>query len=115
MSSTQKSNNTLAVSYIVQELIDSYEKGATLNLTKLKLQASKKFQIQGIPRMSDILRALPIAYRAKLWPFLQTKPVRTASGVAVVAVMSKPHRYVSSYLLYCRQRSMSTRIFGCLY
>lgn len=25
-------------------------------------------------------------------PILRTKPVRTASGIAVVAVMSKPHR-----------------------
>ena len=56
--------------------------------------------------MADILQGLPIAYRAKLWPFLKTKPVRTASGVAVVAVMSKPHRcphiaYTGNVCVYC--------------
>ena len=56
--------------------------------------------------MADILQGLPIAYRAQLWPFLKTKPVRTASGVAVVAVMSKPHRcphiaYTGNVCVYC--------------
>ncbi|CAB9516708.1 Elongator complex protein 3 [Seminavis robusta] len=91
-SSQQKTNYALAISYIVKELIDSYESGATLNLTKCKGDASKKFQLQGIPKMADILQGLPVAYRAPLWPYLKTKPVRTASGVAIVAVMSKPHR-----------------------
>ena len=90
--SSTKSSYALATSYIVQELIASYQDGSTLNLTKLKGEASKKFKLQGIPRMCDILQGLPIQWRAKLWPYLKTKPVRTASGVAVVAVMSKPHR-----------------------
>lgn len=42
--------------------------------------------------MADILQSIPLKERGKLYPFLRTKPVRTASGVAVVAVMSKPHR-----------------------
>ena len=152
-SSKQKTNYALGVSYIVKELIESYESGATLNLTKLKGDAAKKFGLQGyvllfgssvcstskkfvnderkkkkrsqeilkisiapkhfsllftnrIPKMADILQGLPVAYRAKLWPFLKTKPVRTASGVAVVAVMSKPHRcphiaYTGNVCVYC--------------
>ena len=36
--------------------------------------------------------AVPEADRAALLPRLRAKPVRTASGIAVVAVMSKPHR-----------------------
>ena len=48
--------------------------------------------MQGIPRVSDIIAAIPEEYKHKLLPFLRQKPVRTASGVAVVAVMSKPHR-----------------------
>jgi len=101
-----KSSYALAISFIVQELIKAYNEGATLNLTQLKNRASKKYKISGIPRMSDILQGLPIQYRAQLWPFLQTKPVRTASGVAVVAVMSKPHRcphitYTGNVCVYC--------------
>ena len=107
MSSTSKNSSyALAVSYIVTELISAYEAGSTLNFTKLKGEASKKFKLQGIPRMADILQGLPIQYRAKLWPYLKTKPVRTASGVAVVAVMSKPHRcphiaYTGNVCVYC--------------
>lgn len=82
--STHKSNYALAVSHVVTELIKAYDAGDTLNFTKLKGTAARKYKLQGIPKLADILQALPIAYRAKLWPFLQTKPVRTASGVAVV-------------------------------
>ena len=101
-----KSGYALAISYIVQELIRSYDAGETLNLTRLKGEAAKKFKLQGIPKMSDILQGLPINYRSKLWPFLKTKPVRTASGVAVVTIMSKPHRcphiaYTGNVCVYC--------------
>jgi len=104
--SESKSNYALAVSSLVNDLIAAYEAGATLNFTQAKGQASRKYKLQGIPKMADILQALPIQYRAKLWPYLQTKPVRTASGVAVVAVMSKPHRcphiaYTGNVCVYC--------------
>jgi hypothetical protein len=36
--------------------------------------------------------AVPEEHKASLLPQLKAKPVRTASGIAVVAVMSKPHR-----------------------
>ena len=45
-----------------------------------------------MPKIVDILSALPESHKDLLAPFLKAKPVRTASGVAVVAVMSKPHR-----------------------
>eukprot|EP00347_Sterkiella_histriomuscorum_P015943 403355095 len=45
-----------------------------------------------MPKIVDILAGLPENYKDKLNPILKGKPVRTASGVAVVAVMSKPHR-----------------------
>lgn len=101
-----KSNYALAVSSLVNDLIAAYEAGATLNFTQAKGQTARKYKLQGIPKMADILQALPIQYRAKLWPYLQTKPVRTASGVAVVAVMSKPHRcphiaYTGNVCVYC--------------
>ena len=90
--SSDSSNYALAVSFIVQELLQAYKDGSTLNLTKLKGTAARKYKLQGIPKMADILQSIPLENKAKLYPFLRTKPVRTASGVAVVAVMSKPHR-----------------------
>ena len=83
-----KTKYALAVSLVVTDLIKAYDAGDTLNFTKLKGTAAKKYKLQGIPKLADILQALPIAYRAKLLPFLQTKPVRSASGVAVVGAFN---------------------------
>jgi elongator complex protein 3 len=79
-----KSKYALATSHVVTDLIKAYDAGDTLNFTKLKSTAAKKYKLQGTPKLADILQALPISYRNKLRPYLQTKPVRTASGVAVV-------------------------------
>ncbi|OEU21031.1 histone acetyltransferase ELP3 [Fragilariopsis cylindrus CCMP1102] len=101
-----KSKYALATAHVVTDLIKAYDAGDTLNFTKLKSTAAKKYKLQGTPKLADILQALPISYRNKLRPYLQTKPVRTASGVAVVAVMSKPHRcphiaYTGNVCVYC--------------
>lgn len=40
----------------------------------------------------DIIAALPDDHREQLKPYLKAKPVRSASGISVVAVMAKPHR-----------------------
>lgn len=50
------------------------------------------FRLAYIPKLVDIIAAIPTEYKPKLLPYVKAKPVRTASGVAVVAVMSKPHR-----------------------
>ena len=44
------------------------------------------------PRLVDIIAAVPPEHKKTLLPKLKAKPVRTASGIAVVAVMCKPHR-----------------------
>jgi histone acetyltransferase (RNA polymerase elongator complex component) len=62
MSSADSSNSSyaLAVSFIVSELIRAYESGSELNFTQLKGTASRKFRLKGIPKMADILQALPM-------------------------------------------------------
>ena len=45
-----------------------------------------------IPKLVDIIATIPTDYKSRLLPYVKAKPIRTASGVAVVAVMSKPHR-----------------------
>lgn len=49
-------------------------------------------QVSRAPKLVEIIAAVPEEFRARLLPRLRAKPVRTASGIAVVAVMSKPHR-----------------------
>ena len=53
---------------------------------------ARKHQISSIPKLVDLVSAIPENYKEKLLPILKTKPVWTASGITVVAVMCKPHR-----------------------
>ncbi len=77
---------------IVAQLIHAHETGAQVDLRKLKTNASRKHGLGEFPKQVDILAAVPASHREALAPILKAKPVRTASGIAVVAVMSKPHR-----------------------
>jgi elongator complex protein 3 len=61
-------------------------------LTKLKTKVAAQNKLAKMPKIVDILAALPESHKEKLTPFLKGKPIRTASGIAVVAVMAKPHR-----------------------
>jgi elongator complex protein 3 len=63
-----------------------------INLNGLKSRIARKFKLHTQPRLTDIIAAIPEEHKAALLPKLKAKPVRTASGIAVVAVMSKPHR-----------------------
>lgn len=74
------------------QLIAAYEAKEALNIDKARKVACKRHGYSGMPRLTDILAALPDSHRRQLAPLLKAKPVRSASGIAVVAVMSKPHR-----------------------
>lgn len=80
------------ISDIVGSLIKAYESQVAVNLSKIKQEFAKKYKLSYIPKLVDIIAAVPEDYKAKILPYIKAKPVRTASGVAVVAVMSKPHR-----------------------
>jgi len=92
MSNDSKELTIRATAEIVNKIILSYNKNEVVNLTKLKNEVSKKFKLKNMPKLIDIIASLPETYRDKLTPYLKAKPVRTASGIAVVAVMCKPHR-----------------------
>ena len=81
-----------AIADIVQALMAAYKSHGRVNVSKLKNTVSQKYGLQGTPKLMELIAAVPEDFRDKLAPFLRAKPVRTASGIAVVAVMSKPHR-----------------------
>ncbi|KAJ2759817.1 Elongator subunit, partial [Coemansia nantahalensis] len=64
----------------------------TANLNALKAKYSRLNQLSSQPRLVEIIAAIPEQHKRALLPRLKAKPVRTASGIAVVAVMCKPHR-----------------------
>ena len=81
-----------AIADIVSELIRLTEAGEKPSLSSLKQSAAKRHRLQDYPKQVEIIAAVPASHRAALAPVLKAKPVRSASGIAVVAVMSKPHR-----------------------
>ncbi|CAF1261890.1 unnamed protein product [Didymodactylos carnosus] len=81
-----------AISDVVKQLIEGYEQGKEVNLNKIKCKASAKYGLSLQPRLVDIIAAIPENYKKILLPKIKAKPVRTASGIVVVAVMCKPHR-----------------------
>lgn len=81
-----------AVAEVISALVKAFEAQVPINLSKIKAEVSKKHKLSYIPKLVDIIAAVPEEYKSKLLPYIKAKPVRTASGVAVVAVMSKPHR-----------------------
>lgn len=89
----------LCVSAIVRDLIAQHEAASTSskpssppNISSLRLRYASKYKLNAIPRLTDVLAAVPDEWKERLRGWLRAKPVRTASGVAVVAVMCKPHR-----------------------
>jgi len=81
-----------ALNEIVAALISACNSGQQVNLTRLKSEVASKHRLSNIPKLVDIISAIPESYRELLLPQVKAKPVRTASGIAVVAIMSKPHR-----------------------
>ncbi|KIY46952.1 histone acetyltransferase ELP3 [Fistulina hepatica ATCC 64428] len=77
---------------IAAELIKAHDANQSVSLNEIRARISKKFGFGGVPRLVDIISAIPDDYKKALLPKLKARPIRTASGIAVVAVMCKPHR-----------------------
>ncbi|CAG9326756.1 unnamed protein product [Blepharisma stoltei] len=92
MKDKEEPQRVKAIAEIIKILIKSYEDKKPVNLTKLNKEVSAKYSLAKIPKLVDIISGIPDDYKAILTPLVKAKPVRTASGIAVVAVMSKPHR-----------------------
>jgi elongator complex protein 3 len=60
-------------------------------LDRLKTEICSKYSLDSMPRNADILAAATSEERKALLDILKTKPSRTYSGIAVVAVMAKPY------------------------
>lgn len=102
---------------VAHHLIQLHEEdsgGKDVNLNALRGQIAKKYKLKMIPPLTAIIAAIPEHYKKYIVPKLIAKPIRkphfsrhlchsreigltvlspgTSSGIAVVAVMCKPHR-----------------------
>jgi elongator complex protein 3 len=66
-----------------------------------KKEVCGKYASPKVPRNSDLIDFGPEDRREELAAVLQRKPVRTASGVSPVAIMTSPHRCPHGKCLYC--------------
>ncbi|XP_027970195.1 elongator complex protein 3 [Eumetopias jubatus] len=96
----------LTIGDVIKQLIEAHEQGKDIDLNKVKTRTAAKYGLAAQPRLVDIIAAVPPQYRKVLVPKLKAKPIRTASGIAVVAVMCKPHRcphisFTGNICVYC--------------
>lgn len=89
---SQEALKVKVISEIIKELLAAQKERKDVNLNSVKCQISSKYGLSSQPKIVDIIAAMPPEYKKVLLPKLKAKPVRTASGIAVVAVMCKPHR-----------------------
>ena len=102
-----------ACSEVANALIQDYEASKDgdkpskdVNLNRLIGQYSRKHRLSTQPALTAIIAAVPEPYKKYILPKLIAKPIRTSSGIAVVAVMCKPHRcphiaYTGNICVYC--------------
>ncbi len=69
--------------------------------TKIKRELAQKYHLPKIPTNIDILLHIPEEEIPALRSKLLTKPVRTASGVSPVAIMTRPARCPHGKCTYC--------------
>jgi elongator complex protein 3 len=86
---------------IIEELLNSEEVLDRSVINKVKHRLCAKFRKSKVPSNADILAAAVPEEAELLKPFLQKRPVRTVSGVAVVAVMTEPHPCPHGKCAYC--------------
>ncbi|XP_061416171.1 elongator complex protein 3 [Lethenteron reissneri] len=96
----------MTITDIINQLLEAHEHKKDVNLNRLKTKAAAKYGLPSQPKLVDIIAAVPPQHRKVLVPKLKAKPIRTASGIAVVAVMCKPHRcphinFTGNICVYC--------------
>lgn len=106
----------LTIGEVIAETAAAVAKGNPdqINITKIRARLAAKYGLKSSPKLVDIIAAVPHHLKKDLLPMyntyyllnlissnfvnmklysrLKAKPIRTASGIAVVAVMCKPHR-----------------------
>jgi elongator complex protein 3 len=93
--------NTMDYDKVCEKIAEEIESGTITTRTQLhhrKLQLSKKYHLPKIISNPDILSA---SQSKKVKVLVQRKPTRTISGVAVVAVMTRPHSCPHGRCVYC--------------
>ena len=69
------------------------------DISALTREICSKYRLSSVPRNEDILKH--IRHDSEIIKILKVRPVKTASGVAVIAVMPKPYNCPHGRCIYC--------------
>ncbi|MGZ7118855.1 MAG: tRNA uridine(34) 5-carboxymethylaminomethyl modification radical SAM/GNAT enzyme Elp3 [Methanobacterium sp.] len=89
-----------ACKLIINQIIQGNIKNKK-ELEKAKLESCRDFKLQKFMSNSMILEYASPEEKKKIVNIIMKKPTRTLSGVAIVAVMCKPHKCPHGRCLYC--------------
>jgi elongator complex protein 3 len=103
MSIESDATESEAFKRVCEELIDRILAGELErdDVESAKLDVCSEHSSPKVPKNSEILDHAPQERREELESVLQRKPVRTASGVSPVAIMTSPHNCPHGKCLYC--------------
>ncbi len=101
--STEAPAESEAFEQACEELIERLLAG---DIDRDELEAAKtevcgRYSSPKVPQNTELLDRAPDGQREALEPILGRKPVRTASGVSPVAIMTSPHTCPHGKCLYC--------------
>jgi elongator complex protein 3 len=101
--STDSPTETETFERVCEELIERILAGDVDRgeVEDAKLDVCSQYSSPKVPKNSELLDFAPHERREELEEVLQRKPVRTASGVSPVAIMTSPHRCPHGKCLYC--------------
>ncbi len=95
-----------ACRFIINEIVEGRVK-TKKDLEKVKLKACREFKLMEFMSNSLLLEKATLTERAEISPLIRKKPTRTLSGVAVVAVMCKPHNCPHGRCTYCPESEIA--------
>jgi len=100
---TPDPEETEAFQQVCAELVDRILAGEVErdDVESAKIDVCREFSAPKVPQNSELLDYAPQEHREVLEETLQRKPVRTASGVSPIAIMTSPHRCPHGKCLYC--------------
>ncbi len=98
---TDPEDNYILYREIVEALLNASEPLSRKTINRIKQEVCAKYRAERTPSNADILEITIPEEAEILRPFLQKRPVRTISGVAVVAAMTTPHKCPHGKCAYC--------------
>jgi elongator complex protein 3 len=97
------SEESAAFERVCEDLVDRILEGDLDRdgLEAAKLDACSRHSAASVPKNTDLLQRAPAERRDEVRAVVRRKPVRTASGVSPVAIMTSPHMCPHGKCLYC--------------